>query len=104
MLAAVALQGGQHLLSQRIGEGTRLARGGHDVIHRGHGALGVAHRQTQILEGRKGLGAGHLMDQVQANEQLGGPARELSNPMQIPDLVVKGAGAHRLCSQEEGAA
>jgi len=91
---AVGLERGQHLLRQRIGEGPRLGGGGHDVIHRGHGALGVAHAQAQVLEAGKGLRAGHLMDQVQADEQLAGAAGQLGDPVQIPDLVVKGAGAH----------
>ena len=53
------------------------------MIHRGHRALGVAHPQSEILEGCKGLGAGHLMDQVQADEQLGGATRQLGDPVQI---------------------
>ena len=39
-----------------------------DVVHGGHRAFGVAHAQPQILQGCKGLRAGDLMDQVQANE------------------------------------
>ena len=94
VLGAVGLEGDQHLLRQRIGEGPRLGGGGHDVIHRGHGALGVAHAQAQIPEACEGLWAGDLMDQVQADEQLAGPAGQLGDPMQIPDLVVEGAGTH----------
>ena len=44
VVAAVALEGGEHLLRQGISEGTRLGCGGHDVINRGHGALGESHR------------------------------------------------------------
>ena len=40
------------------------------------------------------------MDQVQANEQLGGAPGQLGDPMQIPDLVVEGAGAQSLSSQQ----
>ena len=94
VVAAVALEGGEHLLSQGISEGARLGCGGHDVINRGHGALGESHRQAQIFQGCKGLGAGHLMNQVQTDKQLGGAARQLGHPMQIPDLVVEGAGTH----------
>ena len=93
VLRAVGLERGQHFFGQRIGEGPRLAGGRHDVIHRGHGALGVAHAQAQILEAGKGLRAGHLMDQVQTDEQLAGTSRQLGHLMQIPDLVVEGAGA-----------
>jgi hypothetical protein len=35
-----------------------------------------------------------LMNEVQTDEQLGGTAGQLGHLMQIPDLVVKGAGAH----------
>ena len=44
VVAAVALEGGEHLLSQGISKGARLGCGGHDVINRGHGALGESHR------------------------------------------------------------
>ena len=75
VIAAVALQSGEHLLRQGIGKGSGLAGGGNDVIHRGHRALGMAHLEAQILQCREGLRAGHLMDQVQTDEQLGGPPR-----------------------------
>ncbi len=94
VLSAVGFQCGQHLLGERIGEGTRLARGGHDVIHRGNGALGVAHTQAEIPQGREGLRAGDLMNQMQADEQLRCASGQLGHLMQIPDLVVEGAGAH----------
>ena len=94
VLSAVGLKRGEHLLGQRVGEGPCLGGGGHDVIHRGHRALGVAHAQAQILQAGESLWTGHLMDQVQADEQLGGTAGQLGHLMQIPDLVVKGAGAH----------
>lgn len=93
----VALQGGEHRLGQGVSEGADLGGGGDDVVHRGHRALGVAHRQAQIVQGGEGLGAGDLMDQVQPDEQLGGTTRQVGDPVQLPDLVVEGAGA-----QEEG--
>ena len=31
---------------------------------------------------------------MQADEQLGGPTRQLGDLVQIPNLVVEGAGAH----------
>ena len=100
VLGAVGLQGGQHFLGQRISKRPRLGGGGHDVIDGGHGALRVPHAQPQVPQGRKSLGAGDLMDEVQANEQLGGAPGQLGNPMQIPDLVVEGAGAQSLSSQQ----
>ena len=94
VVGAVDLQGGQHRLGQGIGEGPSLGGGGHDVVHRGHGALRVPHREPQIPQGCEGLGAGDLMDQVESNEQLGGATRQIRHPVQLPDLVVEGAGAH----------
>ena len=94
VLRAVRLQGGEHFLRQGIREGARLGGRRNDVIHRGDRALGVPHRQTQVLQAGKGLGAGDLVDQMQADEQLGGPTRQLGDLVKIPNLVVEGAGAH----------
>ena len=94
MGGAIGLQGGEHLLGQGIGEGPGLGGGGHDVIHRGHGELGVAHPQAEVVQGREGLGAGDLMDEVQANEELGGASGQVGHPVQVPDFVVESAGAH----------
>ena len=99
VIGAVGLQCGQHFLGQRISKRSRLGGGGHDVIDRGHGAFRVPHAQPQVPQGRESLGTGDLMDQVKADEQLGGAPGQLGNPMQIPDLVVEGAGAQSLSSQ-----
>ena len=104
VLMAVALQGAEHFFGQSIGEGPRLARGWHDVVHRGHRAFGVADTQPQILQGSKGLRTGDLMDQVQANEQLRRPAGQLSHLMQGPDLVVEGGCAQALLPSPNRAA
>jgi len=104
VLLAVALQGAEHFFGQSIGEGPRLARRGHDVVHGGHRAFGVAHAEPQILQGCKGLWAGDLVDQVQANEELRRPAGQLSNLMQGPDLVVEGGCAQALLPSPNRAA
>ena len=39
------------------------------------------------------------MNEMEADEQLGGATGQLSDLVQIPDLVVEGAGAHSQCSQ-----
>ena len=70
------------------------------MIDGGHGAFRVPHGQPQVPQGCESLGTGDLMDQVQADEQLGGAPGQLGNPMQIPDLVVEGAGAQSLSSQQ----
>ena len=51
VLCAIALKGGKHLFGQRVGEWPGLGGGGHDVVHRRHGALGMANAQTQTLQG-----------------------------------------------------
>lgn len=104
VLGAVALQGGEHLLGEGIGKGTDLGGGGHDVIHSGHSALGMAYTQAQLLQGGEGLWAGHLMDEVQADEQLGGPSGQLRHAVHVPDLVVQRAGAHRALQAQDRSA
>ena len=94
MTLAVALQGAEHFLSEGIREGACLACGGNNVIHRGHGALRAAHRQALVVQSGKGLRTRDLMDQMQANQQLRGSTRKISNTVQIPDLVVERAAAH----------
>ena len=42
------------------------------------------------------------MNQMEADEQLGGAPGQLGDLVQIPDLVVEGAGAHGQCSQWNG--
>ena len=39
------------------------------------------------------------MNEMEANKQLGGAPGQLGDLVQIPDLVVEGAGAHGQCSQ-----
>ena len=94
MALAVAFQGAEHLLRQRVGEGPGLACGGNDVIHRRHGALRAAHRKTLVVEGSESLRAGDLVDQMQTDQQLGGTTRKIRHTVQFPDLVVKRAAAH----------
>ena len=94
MVRAVLLQGAEHGLSQRIGQGPALIRGGDNVIHRCYGALRMSHLETPLPQHGERLGAGHLMDEVQANEQLGLTTWQLRHPMQRPDLVIE-----RACAQ-----
>ena len=95
VLLAVPFQGAEHLLRQRIGERPLLRGGRHDVVHRGHRALRTTHRQALVLQSREGLRTGDLMDQMQTDKQLGGSAGELRHPMQVPHLVVEGAGTQQ---------
>ena len=93
VVGAIALEGLEHRFGQGVGEGPRLGGGRHDVVDRGHGALGMEHAEAEVAQASKGLGRGHLMDEMQADKQLGGATGKLGDPVQIPNLVVKGAGA-----------
>ena len=94
MLAAVALQGAEHLLRQRISKRPGLIGGGNDVIHGRHRSLRTTHLQPLVFKGNKSLRARHFMDQMQPNQQLGGATREFGNAMKIPNFVVQGSAAH----------
>ena len=96
VLGAVPLQGGEHLLRQGIGERTGLIGGGNDVIDGGDRSIRATHGQALVPQGSKSLGAGDLMDQMQTHEQLGGSSGKLRHPVQIPHLVVEGAGTQQL--------
>ena len=94
VVGTVSLQCAQHLLCEWIRKRPGLTGGWNNVIHRGHGALRTAHSKSLVFQGREGLRTGHLMNQVQADEQLSGSTRKISDAMQIPNLVVKGPAAH----------
>ena len=87
VLGDVALQRLVHLLGERIAQRPHLAIGGHDVVHRGEGALGIQHRQAAFLQHLERLRRSHLVDQVQTDEQLGLAGFQGTDGVQIPDLV-----------------
>ena len=93
MALTVAFQRAEHFLRQRIGEGASLAGGGHDVIHGGHRPLWATHRQPLVLEGSKSLRTGDLVNEVQTDQQLGGPTGEILDTA-TQTLSVKHAAAH----------
>ena len=100
VLRTIAFQGAEHLLSQRVSKRTLLRGGRHDVINRGDRPFRTAHGQTLVLQRSEGLGAGDFMDQMQTHEQLCGSTGEVRHPMQIPHLVVEGAGTQQsLCAE-----
>ncbi|CAI8351096.1 MAG: Uncharacterised protein [Cyanobium sp. ARS6] len=96
MPGAIALEGAEHLLSQRIRKRTCLTDGGNDVINRGDGSFRTANRQTLVVQSSKGLRTGDFVNQMQTDEQLCGTSGEIRDAMQIPDLVVKGSAAHAM--------
>ena len=78
-----------HFLGQIVKERTRLIFGGDDVIDRGKGALGESDFQAQIAKHAECLGAGHFMDKMGTDQQLGGAIGEFSNGMPIPNFMKK---------------
>ena len=90
----VFLDGAHHLLGLVVGEGPGLALGGHDVVHGGEGAVGIGHLQALFRHHVEGLGAGDLVDEVQADEKLVLAGRQFVHYVLIPDFVVQGSFAH----------
>ena len=87
VLGAIALERHEHLLGERIEQRPALRLRRDDVINGGEGAVRKAHRQTHLAQHREGLRAGDLVDQVQADEELGVAARQLAHAVRVPDLV-----------------
>jgi len=58
-----------------------------DVIDGGDGAVGIQHRQLELAQHLERLRTRHLMDQVQADEELRLPARQLGDRVRIPHFV-----------------
>ena len=77
-----------------VGKGALLALGGDDVVHRGEGAAGIGHFQALFPEHVKGLGRSDLVDEVQADEELGLASGELRHRVAVPNLVVECSACH----------
>jgi hypothetical protein len=58
-----------HFRGQRVLRGV-LIDGRDDVVHGGEGALWKLHLEPEIAEHAEGLGRGHLVDEVRADEEL----------------------------------
>ena len=59
------------------------------MINRGEGAVREGDFQTEIAEHPEGLGAGDLVNEVGANEKLGGTVGQYSYRMTIPNFLEK---------------
>ena len=94
VLAAIPLDVRHHFFGLDVGVGPRLILGRDDVVDRGDGALGIRHFQTTLAQHGECLRAGNLMDQVQPDEKLGLARGHGADGVEIPHLVVEGAGAH----------
>src|SRR5439155_1620472 len=76
-----------HLLRLRVGVGTSLVSCRDDVIERAERPLGHAHLELQLLQHLEGLRRRHLVDEVQADQELGLAGRQNSDCVSIPHLV-----------------
>ena len=89
-LPAVALERGGHLFGGDVDERSRLRAGRHDVVDRGERALGIRDPPAMLAQHVEGLRAGHLVNEMEADEQLGLPARQGTDGVRVPDFVKKG--------------
>ena len=89
-LGRVFLYRVHHLLGQVIFKRPAGKVCGHDVIHGSEGPLGKADGEAALPQHFKGLGAGHLVNQMEADEQLGLPRGQLAHGMRLPDLLQQG--------------
>src|SRR2546430_371356 len=86
----------RHLLGQRIGVGAGLVGRRDDVIERAEGALGHPDFQLRIPEHLKRLRCGHLVDEMQADQELGLSRRQGPDGMCVPHFVEQRA-CHTAC-------
>ena len=91
----VLLDGPHHLLGLVVLEGAGLAFGGDDMVDRGEGAVGVGHLQALFGDHVEGLGAGDLVDQMQADEELVLARGEFFHHVGVPDFVVQSSFCHK---------
>jgi hypothetical protein len=85
-LLGILAQGLDHLSGERVSEGLRLHVSGHDVIHRGEGALRIGHFEAKIPQHAEGLGAGHFMHQVGVDEELRLSIAQRAHSVRFPNL------------------
>jgi hypothetical protein len=90
VLAAVGLEGGDHLLGHRVRGRPPQAGSRDDVVHRPEDAIGERGAEPALPQHRERLRGGHLVNEVQADEELRLPGRQPPHRVQIPDLVEKG--------------
>ena len=86
-LAAVAFEGGHHLLGQVVGEGPRLVQRRNDVVDRPVGPLRAGNTDAPPPQHVERLRRGDFMDQVEADKELGTPGRKPPDGVKIPDLL-----------------
>ncbi len=93
-LGGVALQGRHHLLGLGVGVGPHASVGRDDVIHGGHGALGVEQAQPALAQHVARLRRRHLVHEVQTDEQLVLSGGQPGDDVRVPYLVVERVFCH----------
>ena len=88
----VLAEGLDHLLGDRVGIGLLQLVRRNDVVDRREGPLGILHLKAQVAEHAEGLGTGHLMDEVGADEELGLPVGQLAHRVRFPNFLEQGLG------------
>ena len=93
---AVLPQGIDLLLGDLVGDRQRAAGGRHVVVDRGHGPLGPPHLPSGEPQRFEGLGAGHLVDELQVDIQDRLLALFAMHDMAVPYLLehCSGGGSH----------
>ena len=76
-----------HVLRHRVGVGPRLIRRRDDVVERAEGPLGHPHLQLGVLQHLERLRRRHLVDEVQADQELGLAGRQRPDRVRLPHLV-----------------
>ena len=84
---AIRAQGLDHGIREFVAEWLGAFVRGHDVVHRGKSARGVEHLEIQVAQHAEGLWAGNLMDEVGADQKLGGSIRKSADGVGSPHLV-----------------
>ena len=91
--------GVEHLeLLGRDGVGQRLVDvgGGHVVVRRGHGQVGTPHRPARQPYPVEGLGRGHLVHEVEIDEEEIGFSLGRADDVVVPDLLAERARRHQV--------
>ena len=81
-----------HGVGERVGEGLGSLVGRYDVIDGCEGAVRIENLESEVTNHAKGLGAGHLVNEVSADQKLGASVRERANGVFLPDLIKKRFG------------
>jgi hypothetical protein len=95
-LLHVSMHVNRHLFRQRIRVRTGLIERRHDVVERPEGSLGHPDLQLQLLEHLEGLRGRHLVDEVEADQELGLTGGQSPHRVRFPDLVEQRARHGRL--------